>query len=255
MKNKTVVTGMAALAAVAVLGACSNAPTKEATTSAGSVTPTSTSAPAAAARNQADVIFAHHMVPHHRQAIEMSDMILVKQGIDPQVVELATQIKAAQGPEIATMQGWLSQWGMPEMPMMSDMPGMGGMHGQGPMPGSATPTTTMSMPGGSMMPSGSMPSTMPGMGGMGGMDGMDDMPGMMQGTMSAADMDALKNAQGVEASKLFLTQMITHHQGAITMAQKEIKDGQYPDAVALARSIITRQQQEIDTMNKILKSL
>ena len=29
----------------------------------------------------------------------MSDIILAKQGIDPRVVDLATQIKAAQGPE------------------------------------------------------------------------------------------------------------------------------------------------------------
>ena len=53
------------------------------------------------------------------------------------------------------------------------------------------------------------------------------MPGM-DGMMSEEDMAALQNAQGVEASKLYLTQMIKHHQGAITMAQNEIKDGQYP---------------------------
>ena len=41
--------------------------------------------------------------------------------------------------------------------------------------------------------------------------------------------------------------MIKHHQGAITMSQNEIKDGQSPDAVALAKSIVTSQQKEIDT--------
>lgn len=90
--------------------------------------------------------------------------------------------------------------------------------------------------------------------GMSGMPGMDDMPGM-SGMMSPADMQALQNAQGVDASRLFLTQMISHHQGAITMAQSEIKDGQFPDAVALAKSIASSQQKEIDTMNEILKSL
>jgi uncharacterized protein (DUF305 family) len=50
------------------------------------------------------------------------------------------------------------------------------------------------------------------------------MPGMegMEGMMSADDMMALQTAQGVDASKLFLQQMIQHHQGAITMAQNEI---------------------------------
>ena len=99
---------------------------------------------------------------------------------------------------------------------------------------------------------------MPGHGDMPGMSGMpmpttSGMPGM-SGMMSEQDMTALQNAQGVEAGKLFLTQMIAHHEGAITMAQNEIKDGQYPDTTALARSIVTSQQQEIDTMNKILAS-
>jgi uncharacterized protein (DUF305 family) len=83
------------------------------------------------------------------------------------------------------------------------------------------------------------------------------MPGMqgMEGMMSQADMDALQNAAGVDASKLFLTQMIQHHQGAITMAQHEIDAGQYPPAVALAHSIVTSQQQEINTMQGILATL
>jgi uncharacterized protein (DUF305 family) len=239
-----VATGVAALAAVAVIGACSNSATKEATSSA-APTSTQTSASAqAAAHNQADMDFAHMMIPHHQQAVEMSDIILAKKGIDPRVVDLATQIKAAQGPEIEKMQGWMSQWGMPmsSMPGMTDMPGMsgmpgmdhGGMSGMPGMNGSGTPTTTpMPMPSGSMMP------------------GMGDMSGMM----SAAQMDALKNAQGVEASKLFLTGMVKHHQGALTMAQDEVKNGQFPEAVAMAKSILDSQQKEIDTMNQILGSL
>jgi uncharacterized protein (DUF305 family) len=254
-KIRTVATGVAALAAIAAVGACSNSATKEATSSvAPSTTATSTAMPAGA-HNQADMNFAHMMIAHHQQAIEMSDIILAKQGIDPRVVDLAKQIKAAQGPEIEQMQGWMSQWGMggmSSMPPMSGMPGMdhggmSGMPGMSDMPGmSGTPTTTtMPMPSGSMMP---------------GMPGMDDMPGMggmpgMDGMMSPAQMDALKSAQGVEASKLFLNGMITHHQGALTMAQDEVNNGQSPDAVALAKSILESQQTEIDTMNQILSSL
>jgi uncharacterized protein (DUF305 family) len=86
---------------------------------------------------------------------------------------------------------------------------------------------------------------------MSGMPGMEDMQGMM----SPQDMQALQNAQGVEASKLFLSQMITHHEGAITMGQNEIKDGQYPAAKELAQSIVTSQQKEIETMKGILATL
>lgn len=50
----------------------------------------------------------------------------------------------------------------------------------------------------------------------------------MEGMMSAADMAELQNAQGVDAAKLFLEQMIRHHEGAITMARNEIDSGSYP---------------------------
>ncbi|SUE32643.1 lipoprotein [Mycolicibacterium gilvum] len=49
--------------------------------------------------------------------------------------------------------------------------------------------------------------------------------------------------------------MIAHHEGAISVAQTEIEEGQSPPAVAMARSIVTTQQQEIDTMKGILASL
>lgn len=181
-------------------------------------------------------MFTQQMIPHHQQAIEMSDMLLGKQGIDPRVLDLAKQIKAAQAPEIEQMQAWLTQWGMPTMPMM---PGMDDTPGHSGMPSASAAPSESGAPTQSMMPG------MPGMSGMPGMDGM----------MSEEDMAALQNAQGVEASKLYLTQMVKHHEGAIAMAQKEINDGQFPEAVALARSIVTSQQQEIDTMKKILASL
>jgi uncharacterized protein (DUF305 family) len=73
--------------------------------------------------------------------------------------------------------------------------------------------------------------------------------------MSDQDMAALQDAQGVDASKQFLTGTIQEHQAAITMAQDEIKSGQYPPAVAPAHSIVTNHQQEITTMQGILASL
>lgn len=73
--------------------------------------------------------------------------------------------------------------------------------------------------------------------------------------MSAEDMAALRDAQGVDAAKLFLTQMIEHHKGAITMAETEVEDGQNAQAKAMAQNIITTQQQEITTMEQILSTL
>lgn len=201
MRRQLLTTGAAALAALLTVTACGGSGNQAAT---GTPTPARVSASpglssAAITHNQADVAFAQDMIPHHQQAIEMSDIILGKQGTDPRVVQLANDIKAAQGPEIQQMQGWLSQWAVPTISMA---PGM-------------------------------------------------TMPGMLTDQAIAA----LQDAQGVVAGRQFLTGMIQHHQGAIAMAQEEIKSGQYPPAIALAHSIVTSQQQQISTMQGLLASL
>ena len=66
--------------------------------------------------NEADVIFAQMMIPHHEQAVDMSDMVLSKSGINHEVQALAKQIKAAQQPEIDMMNAWLEAWGRIQMP-------------------------------------------------------------------------------------------------------------------------------------------
>lgn len=63
-----------------------------------------------AASNAADVTFAQGMIPHHEQAIEMSQLA-PERAESQQVKDLAKQIEAAQGPEIATLNGWLGEWG------------------------------------------------------------------------------------------------------------------------------------------------
>ena len=76
-----------------------------------SASPDATGSASAANFNDADVQFAQMMIPHHTQAIEMSDMLLAKKDVNPEVVALAEQIKAAQQPEIDTMSDWLKAWG------------------------------------------------------------------------------------------------------------------------------------------------
>lgn len=75
---------------------------------------------AAADFNSADVMFAQMMIPHHEQAVEMSELLLAKDGIDDRVRDLAAQIKDAQQPEIDQMREMLSEWG-------EDDSAMGGM--------------------------------------------------------------------------------------------------------------------------------
>ncbi|PRC45882.1 DUF305 domain-containing protein, partial [Mycobacterium sp. ITM-2017-0098] len=117
-------------AAVLVLGACSStANDTEASSSTSAVSSDTSAAPSSspsatgtqAAHNMADVMFSQMMIPHHQQAIEMSDMLFGKQGIDPEITAMAEQIKNAQGPEIEQMKTWLQEWGTP--PMADGMPG------------------------------------------------------------------------------------------------------------------------------------
>src|SRR5262249_13382324 len=78
--------------------------------------------------------------------------------------------------------------------------------------------------------------------------GMGSMPGMM----SDPDMAKLMAARGKTFDRMFLTMMITHHRGAVTMSRQEVTAGVNPDAVALAKTIITDQQAEITQMSTML---
>ena len=79
--------------------------------------------------------------------------------------------------------------------------------------------------------------------------------GGMNGMMSETDMKKLDAAQGTEAARLFLQQMIAHHQGAIMMATTENTSGKNADAVQLSKDIVTAQEAEIQEMNKLLAAL
>lgn len=52
-----------------------------------------------------DIMFAEMMIPHHQQAIEMSDLAL-QNSKDSEVHKVAQQIKDAQAPEIEEMKSW-----------------------------------------------------------------------------------------------------------------------------------------------------
>lgn len=99
------------LAATTFVSACSSGGS-----SSSDSTPVVTSAPPASAEfNDADVMFAQMMIPHHEQAIEMSDIALDPTiGAGAKVADLATRIKNAQDPEITQMRNLLTSWGQSE---------------------------------------------------------------------------------------------------------------------------------------------
>jgi len=140
------------------------------------------------------------MIPHHQQAVEMAAMADGR-AASAEVKDLAAKIKAAQQPEIDTMNQWLTTWGKP-----TAAPEMG--HGSAG-----------------------------------------------HGMMSDADMAKMMNAKGAGFDKQFLTMMIAHHEGAITMARDETAKGSNTDAKALAEKIVADQQAEITAMRGMLGKL
>ncbi|NEC68754.1 DUF305 domain-containing protein [Streptomyces sp. SID9727] len=100
----------AASAAALVLAACGSSDSSSGhnghTTSPASA-PTST---AQGRHNAADTAFARGMIPHHRQAVEMADLVPGR-AESAEVKKLAEDVKKAQAPEIRTLSGWLTSWG------------------------------------------------------------------------------------------------------------------------------------------------
>ena len=67
------------------------------------------------ALTSSEVDFLTMMIPHHQQAIEMSELALTKSN-DDEVIKLAEQIRDAQGPEIEQMGSLLKEFGIEEDP-------------------------------------------------------------------------------------------------------------------------------------------
>ncbi len=88
-------------------------------------------------------------------------------------------------------------------------------------------------------------------------EAMGDMPGMDMGDgmMSDKDMQELKPMKGSEFDKMFAQMMIEHHNGAISMAKAEQKNGKNADAKKMASDIVTGQSAEVTQLQRVLDRL
>jgi uncharacterized protein (DUF305 family) len=74
----------------------------------------------------------------------------------------------------------------------------------------------------------------------------------MDGMVDEATMKKLPTLTGTAFDDLWLRAMITHHQGAVAMAEPEIARGENPAAVKMAKVIVDWQQLEIGRMHAML---
>lgn len=186
------------LAATLALSACGN----DQGSSSGSMSgmdmgssATSPSGSASATAPAGDVMFAQMMIPHHQQAVEMAELALKNDSASKEVTDLATQVKAAQGPEIETMNRWLREWNAPAAGSMSM--GSGGM-------------------------------------------------------MTDDDMKKLASASGEDFNRMWVTMMIKHHEGAVSMAESVLQTTANPEVKQMAQGIVEGQKKEIATMKGML---
>lgn len=74
----------------------------------------------------------------------------------------------------------------------------------------------------------------------------------MMGMATQEQVNALKTLPSPELEKQFLTLMIRHHEGGVTMAREELQKGSQPMVKRLADNIVKGQQAEIDYMKGLL---
>lgn len=163
-----------------------------------------------------DVEFMQGMIMHHSQAVEMT-ALMDSHTQNKDLRLLGARISHSQSEEIKFMQRWLEARGQPTTMQMKGMDMSG-----------------MDMPG---------------------MDMSSHHQMLMPGMLTAKQMDALRKAKGAQFDHLFLTGMIQHHTGALTMV-KDLYDtagsGQDAELFNFTTDVDSGQRAEIRIMQNML---
>ena len=180
---------------------------------------------------KADVDFVTGMISHHAQALVMSELAPTH-GANPSVETLAARIINAQRDEIFLMQRWLEDRGQPVPQVKID---------------GLILTIEMSAPAGDEGHDAHMAHDA---------DGAHEhhMPGML----TREQLEELAAAFGPQFDRLFLTYMIQHHGGAVTMVHDLFAvDGAGQDGAVfkLASDIQVDQITEIERMTQMLDAM
>ncbi len=82
----------------------------------------------------------------------------------------------------------------------------------------------------------------------------DTFASVVATAMARMERDMMQPSSG-SADRAFATMMIPHHQGAVDMAEAELRFGHDPALRRLAQGIIVEQRQEITVMQRALAAL
>jgi len=170
---------------------------------------------------QADVRFMQGMIGHHAQALAMTALIAARTSRQD-IRSLGQRITVSQKDEIAMMRQWLTDRHQPVPP--SDA-----MHDH-----QAAADHSMNMPGMAMSDT------------------------LMPGMLNAEQLSELARANGDEFDRLFLKDMIHHHEGALVMVASLLGttgSAQEAEVFRFASEVDSDQRAEIARMNALLDTL
>lgn len=161
--------------------------------------------------SQMDAHFIEQMIPHHEDAITMAELALEK-AQHPEIKQLAQSIIASQSAEIEQMKVWYKDWYGQEVPTGTQVMGQHGM----------TPLR----------------------------QGFEGQVGEMHMGMMGDETDMERLAQAADFDRVFIEEMIPHHQMAVMMASMLQRGTERPEMQQLAENIIAAQTSEIDQMRQ-----
>jgi uncharacterized protein (DUF305 family) len=173
-------------------------------------------------RSQADVEFMQGMIMHHAQAVEMTALI-ESHTENKELRSLGARISSSQSDEIKFMKRWLAARG--ETISMAT-PGMPGMDMSGHTSGHTSGHAS------------------------------NQQMALMPGMLTKEQMEALRKAKGAEFDHLFLTGMIQHHGGALTMVKDLFETagaGQDAEIFGFTTDVDAGQRAEIRIMQTMLE--
>lgn len=171
-----------------------------------------------------DYCYIEGMIPHHEQALELSELVLAATGVRERTRALAEFILTDQSAEIETMRAWQEAW-------RRTVPSGGSSSHSGH--GSA---------GGAADANAGIPT--------GCADHGDHAE--MKGMATAEQLAVLEAAEGLDADRMFLELMVVHHEGALEMATQVVTAGSNAFARSSGKHVLVEQEREIAAMTALL---
>lgn len=188
----------------------------------------------------ADYCYVDAMLPHHEQALALSEILLADPLSGERVRALAEFIIADQTREIEAMAEWRAAWerAAAMTTTIADAAASGALAGHAGHGLAAEPSPAVLAP----------PVVT-------GCEAHGAGHHGMRGMATEAQLDELRASHGAAAERIFLELMITHHGGALEMARTAVLEGSNAFVRASAKHVLIEQDREIAAMRGILERL